>query len=31
MKRLGVSPVAMTLGDVLPAIQQGTIDGSSPP
>src|SRR5580693_8867341 len=28
MKRLGSSPVAMTLGDVLPAIQQGTIDGS---
>jgi TRAP-type C4-dicarboxylate transport system substrate-binding protein len=28
MKRLGASPVAMTLGDVLPAIQQGTIDGS---
>jgi len=26
--RLGVTPVAMTLGDVLPAIQQGTIDGS---
>ena len=28
IKRLGGSPVAMTLGDVLPAIQQGTIDGS---
>jgi TRAP-type transport system periplasmic protein len=28
IKRLGASPVAMTLGDVLPAIQQGTIDGS---
>ena len=28
MKQLGASPVAMTLGDVLPAIQQGTIDGS---
>jgi TRAP-type transport system periplasmic protein len=28
VKRLGASPVAMTLGDVLPAIQQGTIDGS---
>jgi TRAP-type C4-dicarboxylate transport system substrate-binding protein len=28
MKRLGVTPVAMTLGDVLPAIQQGTIDGA---
>src|SRR5580704_1880396 len=27
-KRLGVTPVAMTLGDVLPAIQQGTIDGA---
>jgi TRAP-type transport system periplasmic protein len=26
--RLGVTPVAMTLGDVLPAIQQGAIDGS---
>jgi TRAP-type C4-dicarboxylate transport system substrate-binding protein len=28
MKQLGASPAAMTLGDVLPAIQQGTIDGS---
>ncbi len=28
VKRLGASPVAMTLGDVLPAIQQGAIDGS---
>jgi TRAP-type C4-dicarboxylate transport system substrate-binding protein len=28
LKRLGASPVAMTLGDVLPAIQQGTIDGA---
>ena len=28
IKRLGGSPVAMTLGDVLPAIQQGTIDGA---
>jgi TRAP-type C4-dicarboxylate transport system substrate-binding protein len=28
MRRLGVTPVAMTLGDVLPAIQQGTIDGA---
>jgi TRAP-type transport system periplasmic protein len=28
IKSLGASPVAMTLGDVLPAIQQGTIDGS---
>jgi TRAP-type C4-dicarboxylate transport system substrate-binding protein len=27
-KKLGVTPVAMTLGDVLPAIQQGTIDGA---
>jgi TRAP-type transport system periplasmic protein len=27
-QRLGATPVAMTLGDVLPAIQQGTIDGS---
>jgi TRAP-type transport system periplasmic protein len=26
--RLGATPVAMTLGDVLPAIQQGAIDGS---
>jgi TRAP-type transport system periplasmic protein len=26
--RLGVTPVAMSLGDVLPAIQQGTIDGA---
>ncbi len=28
IKRLGGTPVAMTLGDVLPAIQQGAIDGS---
>ena len=28
VKRLGASPVAMTLGDVLPAIQQGAIDGA---
>jgi TRAP-type C4-dicarboxylate transport system substrate-binding protein len=28
VKRLGGSPVAMTLGDVLPAIQQGAIDGA---
>jgi TRAP-type transport system periplasmic protein len=28
MKRLGASPVAMTLGDVLPALQQGAIDGA---
>jgi TRAP-type transport system periplasmic protein len=27
-ERLGMTPVAMTLGDVLPAIQQGTIDGA---
>jgi len=27
IKRLGATPVAMTLGDVLPAIQQGAIDG----
>jgi TRAP-type transport system periplasmic protein len=27
-KRLGVTPVAMTLGDVVPALQQGAIDGS---
>lgn len=27
-ERLGATPVAMTLGDVLPAIQQGTIDGA---
>jgi len=27
-KRLGTTPVAMTLGDVLPAIQQGAIDGA---
>jgi len=26
--RLGSTPVAMTLGDVLPALQQGAIDGS---
>jgi TRAP-type transport system periplasmic protein len=26
--RLGATPVAMSLGDVLPALQQGTIDGS---
>ncbi len=28
VRRLGASPIAMTLGDVLPAIQQGTIDGA---
>jgi TRAP-type C4-dicarboxylate transport system substrate-binding protein len=27
-ERLGATPVAMTLGDVLPAIQQGAIDGA---
>jgi TRAP-type transport system periplasmic protein len=27
--RFGVTPVAMTLGDVLPAIQQGAIDGAA--
>ena len=26
--RLGATPIAMSLGDVLPALQQGTIDGS---
>jgi TRAP-type transport system periplasmic protein len=28
IKRMQASPVAMSLGDVLPAIQQGTIDGA---
>jgi len=28
MKRLGATPVAMTLGDMLPALQQGAIDGA---
>jgi TRAP-type transport system periplasmic protein len=28
LQRLGGTPVAMTLGDVLPAIQQGAIDGA---
>ena len=28
VRRLGASPIAMTLGDVLPAIQQGAIDGA---
>lgn len=28
IKKLGASPIAMTLGDVLPAIQQGAIDGA---
>jgi TRAP-type C4-dicarboxylate transport system substrate-binding protein len=28
LKRLGATPVAMSLGDVLPALQQGTIDGA---
>jgi TRAP-type transport system periplasmic protein len=27
-KRLGATPIAMTLGDVLPALQQGAIDGA---
>jgi TRAP-type C4-dicarboxylate transport system substrate-binding protein len=27
-ERLGVTPIVMTLGDVLPAIQQGAIDGA---
>jgi TRAP-type transport system periplasmic protein len=27
-ERLGVTPVAMTLGDVIPALQQGAIDGA---
>jgi TRAP-type transport system periplasmic protein len=28
LERLGATPVAMSLGDVLPALQQGTIDGA---
>lgn len=28
IERLGATPVAMTLGDVLPAMQQGAIDGA---
>jgi TRAP-type C4-dicarboxylate transport system substrate-binding protein len=28
IERLGATPVAMTLGDVVPAIQQGAIDGA---
>ncbi|HEX4408904.1 MAG TPA: TRAP transporter substrate-binding protein [Xanthobacteraceae bacterium] len=28
LQRLGATPVAMTLGDVMPALQQGTIDGA---
>jgi len=28
LDRLGATPVAMTLGDVVPAMQQGTIDGA---
>jgi len=28
LQRLGATPVAMTLGDVLPALQQGAIDGA---
>ncbi len=27
-KRLGATPAAMTLGDVLPGLQQGAIDGA---
>jgi TRAP-type transport system periplasmic protein len=27
-ERLGMTPVSLTLGDVVPALQQGTIDGS---
>ena len=27
-ERLGITPVALTLGDVLPALQEGTIDGA---
>ena len=29
IKRLGATPVAMSLGDVMPALQQGAIDGHS--
>jgi len=28
MERLGATPVAMTLGDVIPALQQGAVDGA---
>lgn len=28
LEQFGITPVAMTLGDVLPGIQQGTIDGA---
>jgi TRAP-type transport system periplasmic protein len=28
IRRMGASPVAMSLGDVLPGLQQGTIDGA---
>ena len=28
IKRMGASPIAMTLADVLPALQQGALDGS---
>lgn len=28
LKKLGMSPIPMTLGDVLPALQNGTIDGA---
>jgi TRAP-type transport system periplasmic protein len=31
IKRMDASPVAMTLGDVLPALQQGAIDGALTP
>ena len=31
VRRMDASPVAMTLADVLPGIQQGTIDGALPP
>ena len=28
IRRMDASPIAMTLGDVLPGLQQGTIDGT---
>ena len=28
IRRMGGSPIAMTLADVLPGLQQGTIDGT---
>ena len=31
INRMDASPVAMTLGDVLPALQQGAIDGALTP